>query len=178
MKTLTIAIALMASSALSLPALAEGTGMKTDGQSTSAADEMRTKAQAQSDMQVHSSGDQEKAAGMMGGGEAAGLSGKNLSGEEIREIQQALKDAGTDIDVDGTWSDSTAQALESYQKGKGLTPSGELDQHTLSSLGVDVEMSGAQQAEMPEVQPEGPLGREPAMRPSGSDMMEDGQSAQ
>ncbi|EKV26690.1 hypothetical protein C882_2199 [Caenispirillum salinarum AK4] len=143
MKKLAIAAALAASTALSLPAFAEGTGA-TASQKTQAdmQTQTQTEAQAKPDMPTQP------------GGETAGLSGENLDEEKVRAIQQALKDAGADIEVDGVWGDSTAQALAAYQRDEGLAPSGELDPRTIASLGVTLEGDGPQQAEIPEEKPE------------------------
>lgn len=170
MKKLAIAAALAASTALSLPALAEGTGMKTDAQSTASGGQMPAETQAQTDTQTQQPSEgQGQTAAVEQGGEAAGISGENLSEEEVRKLQQALKDAGADIEVDGVWGDSTAQALSAYQRDEGLTPSGELDQRTIASLGVDIEASGSQQAEVPEEKPETGTADEPAMQSPETD---------
>ncbi|WP_404384847.1 peptidoglycan-binding protein [Caenispirillum salinarum] len=178
MKKLAIAAALAAGTALSLPALAEGTGMKTDTQSSATGTQMQTETQAQPDMQTRQQGEPGQAAAMQQGGEAAGMSGENLSEDEVRRLQQALKDAGADIEVDGIWGDSTAQALSAYQRDEGLAPSGELDQRTIASLGVDIEVSGSQQAEIPEEKPETGAGDEPVMQSPDTDATGDEPLAQ
>jgi peptidoglycan hydrolase-like protein with peptidoglycan-binding domain len=59
--------------------------------------------------------------------------------EVIRQVQQALKDAGHDAGpVDGTWGDQTKQALTEYQQANNLEPTGNINLSTLSNLGIEV----------------------------------------
>lgn len=82
--------------------------------------------------------------------QAAGMSGERMSQSEIRQVQQALKDAGQDVEVDGVWGAETAQALSNYQEENGLTGSGELDSQTMARLGVERDAGAApQQAQRP-----------------------------
>ncbi len=81
-------------------------------------------------------------------GQSAGLSGENLSEDEIRRLQQALRDSGQDVEVDGVWGENTTQALRSYQQENDLTGSGELDQQTLARLGVSIDPQQAQTPDM------------------------------
>ena len=55
---------------------------------------------------------------------------------QVRELQQALKDAGHDVTVDGKFGSETQSALRSYQQAKGMQATGQPDSQTLSSLGV------------------------------------------
>jgi peptidoglycan hydrolase-like protein with peptidoglycan-binding domain len=91
-----------------------------------------------------------------GGGEAAvtGQTGSNLgsspaqktptssagmaaSSEEIRQIQQALKDRGQDPGtVNGVMTPQTQQALRTFQSQQGLNATGTLDAQTRTALGV------------------------------------------
>lgn len=78
------------------------------------------------------------------GGSAPGGDTQNLSSEQIREVQQALKDKGHDVGpVDGILGPQTENALKEYQKAQGMSASGELDSQTLSSLGVSGSAVGA-----------------------------------
>jgi len=129
--TLATAAALALATAFGGPALAEGMKSTQAGAETSAG----TQASA---------------------GAAAGLSGENLDSTEVRAIQQALKDAGHDVTVDGQWGDNTAQAVLDYQQANGLQGSGELDPRTIAALGVDLEAAGGmqtQQAQTPDSKP-------------------------
>jgi peptidoglycan hydrolase-like protein with peptidoglycan-binding domain len=77
------------------------------------------------------------------------MSGDDLGESDVRKIQQARKDAGHDVEVDGDWGDETRQALRDYQEEKNLGQSGDLDRQTIAELGVDVDARGTQQAENP-----------------------------
>lgn len=78
------------------------------------------------------------------GASGAGGGAQNLSREQIREMQQALKDKGHDVGaVDGVWGPMTQNALREYQQAQGMTASGEPDSQTMSSLGVSGSAVGA-----------------------------------
>jgi murein L,D-transpeptidase YcbB/YkuD len=64
--------------------------------------------------------------------------GQQLSQSEIENVQQHLQQQGfyTNAKVDGRWGPHTRQAVESFQQAKGLPATGQLDQQTLSALGV------------------------------------------
>lgn len=127
MKTITFAAALAAATALTAPTFAAGSG-----------DTAQTGATMQTESQAGASQSQSGAGTAATQDQAAGMSGDNLEQEEVRELQQALKDAGQDVEVDGVWGDNTAEALRKYQEEEGLTPSGELDDRTLTALGLDL----------------------------------------
>jgi len=56
----------------------------------------------------------------------------------VRSAQQALKQKGYDVGtVDGQLGPNTESALRQFQQSQGITQSGNLDQQTLSALGVD-----------------------------------------
>jgi peptidoglycan hydrolase-like protein with peptidoglycan-binding domain len=61
----------------------------------------------------------------------------------VRQVQEKLKSAGHDIQVDGVWGPNTQAALREYQQKQGHQPTGELDQQTLSALGVEAEGAAA-----------------------------------
>lgn len=59
--------------------------------------------------------------------------------ERIREIQQALKDRGYPLEVNGAWDASTVDALKGFQtdqKIENLSGKGKLDSLTLIALGL------------------------------------------
>lgn len=63
---------------------------------------------------------------------------KNLSEDDIRQIQEALKEAGHDPgQVDGIWGPETEQALRAFEQEKGIESTGELNDETLSALGLE-----------------------------------------
>ena len=59
------------------------------------------------------------------------------SSDEVRQVQQHLKDKGAEVGaVDGVMGPKTRAALKSFQQQQGLTASGEIDSSTLTALGV------------------------------------------
>ena len=76
-----------------------------------------------------------------GVGGAAGSDKSSMSGQmsqdQIKKIQQALKDKGHDPGpIDGNMNARTQQALRAFQKSQNLTVTGTLDSSTASALGV------------------------------------------
>ena len=56
----------------------------------------------------------------------------------IREIQLRLNQRGFQTYVDGVWSAHTQAALQRFQQAQGITPSGHVNQQTLTALGYPV----------------------------------------
>ena len=56
------------------------------------------------------------------------------SGEDVKELQKALNDAGYSLDVDGKFGTKTQTAVKSYQKSKGLSVDGIVGNNTWTSL--------------------------------------------
>lgn len=55
----------------------------------------------------------------------------------VKAAQQTLQQQGLyKGNIDGTFSPETRSAIREYQQNSGLTVNGQLDQQTLSSLGV------------------------------------------
>lgn len=73
--------------------------------------------------------------------------------QSIRELQQALNDAGYNVMVDGIWGQQTRTALEEFQQQEGIEPTGEPDQQTLSALQLDHLDTGMQPGMGAETQP-------------------------
>jgi peptidoglycan hydrolase-like protein with peptidoglycan-binding domain len=72
-------------------------------------------------------------------GTQATIDHTTLSQDEIRKIQNELNNAGFDPKgVDGVWGPDTRAALQDYQQQQNLPGNGELNQPTLSALGVEV----------------------------------------
>jgi peptidoglycan hydrolase-like protein with peptidoglycan-binding domain len=62
--------------------------------------------------------------------------------EQVRAVQQALKDKGHDPgNVDGVMGPKTRSALRDFQKKEGIKDTGQLDQDTMSKLGVETKTS-------------------------------------
>ncbi|HUK40665.1 MAG TPA: peptidoglycan-binding domain-containing protein [Candidatus Acidoferrales bacterium] len=66
------------------------------------------------------------------------MSQSNTSGQgDIRSLQQALRDKGFDPGpIDGMMGPQTRQALQSFQRSKNITATGELDNETSQQLGL------------------------------------------
>jgi peptidoglycan hydrolase-like protein with peptidoglycan-binding domain len=66
-----------------------------------------------------------------------------ISTAGVRQIQQRLNQAGFDVsNVDGIWSNQTAQGARDYQKSNGLEPTGTLTLSLLNSLGLQNVLRG------------------------------------
>jgi len=70
----------------------------------------------------------------------SGKSGRAAAGgnaEQVKAVQQALKDKGHDPgEVDGKMGPKTQAALRDYQQKEGLKATGRVDGETASKLGV------------------------------------------
>jgi hypothetical protein len=86
--------------------------------------------------------------------------------QSIRELQQALNDAGYNVMVDGIWGQQTRTALEEFQQQEGIEPTGEPDQQTLSALQLDHLDTGMQPGMGAETQP-GALEEDPTLEQDG-----------
>jgi peptidoglycan hydrolase-like protein with peptidoglycan-binding domain len=70
--------------------------------------------------------------------------GMAASSEEIQKLQQALKDRGQDPGtVNGVMTPQTQQALRSFQKQQGLSPTGTLDAQSRTALGLGLSAGNA-----------------------------------
>jgi hypothetical protein len=106
--------------------------------------------------------------GMSNDMNASGSSSSSTGNEStVRSAQQALKDKGYDVGTaDGKMGPRTEDALKQFQQAQGLPQTGDLDQQTLSKLGVS-EGGGASSAAS-----SGPSGATTsASSPSGSNSM-------
>jgi hypothetical protein len=73
-------------------------------------------------------------AGSQGGQQQA----QAQSPELVRQAQQALKDKGIDAGpVDGQWGPLTRQGVKQFQEQNQIQATGQLDQQTLASLGIE-----------------------------------------
>ncbi|WP_109119478.1 peptidoglycan-binding domain-containing protein [Azospirillum sp. TSO22-1] len=66
-----------------------------------------------------------------------------MSRDNVRNVQQALNDNGSHLDVDGRWGPATRAALEDFQRSHDLKPSGRLDSATRHALNLDQPRTGA-----------------------------------
>jgi peptidoglycan hydrolase-like protein with peptidoglycan-binding domain len=88
-------------------------------------------------------------------GQPGGSKGAELdeSPENIRRVQEALKEHGQDLEVDGDWGPRTSSAVQKFQQEQGLDASGKLDSATLQALGV-AEQVGSQEGETSQDRPQ------------------------
>jgi peptidoglycan hydrolase-like protein with peptidoglycan-binding domain len=74
---------------------------------------------------------------------ATGMSGQR-SRDEVKQVQEALKDKGHDPGmVDGIMGPKTQQAIRAFQKKNNIDVTGRLDDKTASALGVESSAAGA-----------------------------------
>ena len=81
--------------------------------------------------------------GSVGSGSSSSMSGQ-MSQDQIKKIQQALKDKGHDPGpIDGNMNSRTQDALRAFQKSQNITVTGTLDSSTAAALGVTAPSSSA-----------------------------------
>ena len=89
----------------------------------------------------------------------SGKSGRAAAGgnaEQVKAVQQALKDKGHDPgEVDGKMGPKTQAALRDYQQKEGLKATGRLDSETASKLGVQASASSSSSSSSPAASPSG-----------------------
>lgn len=61
----------------------------------------------------------------------------NMSGGNVRQLQQALQAHDIDVSIDGVFGPNSKKALEKFQIQKGLPDSGELDSATRTTLNIE-----------------------------------------
>lgn len=72
---------------------------------------------------------------------SAGMAGKS---QQVKAVQQALKDKGHDPGaIDGKMGPKTQAALRDFQSKEGLKASGRLDADTMAKLGVQTKAGAA-----------------------------------
>lgn len=84
----------------------------------------------------------EKRSGAAYGEETSGqqITARELSAEQVRQLQEALKESGIDPGpVDGIAGPKTQQAIRDFQQEQGLASTGELDQEVLEALDLDAQ---------------------------------------
>jgi hypothetical protein len=130
-------LATVACLAATFPALAQGNpngsppqakSHQQQSQTTGSNGQMGNQAQQQNSNQMQASNGQERT-----------IQPSSLSRREIREVQRNLNKSGFDAKrVDGIWGRETEAALRNFQQAKRLPGNGQLDQQTLSALGVNI----------------------------------------
>ena len=144
MKTWTTVIALIAAGTFAAaPAFAQGTS--TSGESKDKAQSSGSPAAGGSSSTDSSAAkpDTGMKSGKMKSGKGGMAHGGNM--EQVRAVQQALKDKGHDPgEIDGKMGPKTQAALRDYQSKEGLKATGRLDSETMAKLGVEAKSSAAE----------------------------------
>ncbi len=82
-----------------------------------------------------------------------------MKSEQVKAVQQALKDKGHDPGaVDGKMGPKTQAALRDFQSKEGLKASGRLDADTMAKLGVQAKAGAAAGGTPPSASPSGTSG--------------------
>lgn len=64
--------------------------------------------------------------------------------QTVMQVQQKLNKEGFDAgNADGNWGPQTAEAVKNFQQKNDLPQTGQLDQQTLSKLGINLSSSGS-----------------------------------
>jgi peptidoglycan hydrolase-like protein with peptidoglycan-binding domain len=59
-----------------------------------------------------------------------------MQGEDVRQVQEALKTAGINLEPDGFFGNDTEKAVRQFQQQKGLTADGVVGAQTRKELGL------------------------------------------
>lgn len=140
-----LALAMLATAAISMPAMAQN-----------AKEPMAPPSQPQNQQQAQQPGAQkatpqqatpqqaaqkqaaQKQAAQKQPAEEQSISPWKLSRNEIRKLQTALKKDGFKVGkIDGRWGPETRAAVRSFQESKGIKANGQLDEQTISDLGLN-----------------------------------------
>jgi peptidoglycan hydrolase-like protein with peptidoglycan-binding domain len=70
------------------------------------------------------------------GSQGSAMNPSNFNDDQVRRIQQALKNSGQDLTVDGKWGAESQEAVRKFQQAQGLSANGQLTQETMAALNV------------------------------------------
>jgi len=128
-------LSIVATAAVAYPAFAQQpNSMRPEGQQPAAKTQQMQRMQNQHMQQTQTQQMQQ-------------ISANDLSQQQIRDVQGALKKKGFDPGaVNGTWDSRTQAALHDFQTKEGMNASGKLDHQTLSALGLDASKFAAGEA--------------------------------
>ncbi len=66
------------------------------------------------------------------------ISPQKLNAQQVRQLQQSLNDKGFSVGaVDSEWGPRTEEALKKFQESKSMPSSGQLNESTISALGLN-----------------------------------------
>jgi hypothetical protein len=133
------ALALLATAALSVPAIAApSSNQSSQAQQSQPQQSQQQPQQPQSQAQgTNTQQDQNQTAQNQPNGSQP-ISPQGLSRSQVRQVQQALDKSGFQVGrVDGRWGPETTNALKQFQQSKNAQADGQLDQQTISDLGLN-----------------------------------------
>ncbi len=108
-----------------------------------AAGDTQSRSSDSSSTQQSDSPRMEGSTGASGSASVSGSAQMQNDPETIRQVQQQLSQKGHDVSADGMMGPKTQAALKKFQKQEGLQATGQLDQQTLTALGVGESQSGS-----------------------------------
>jgi peptidoglycan hydrolase-like protein with peptidoglycan-binding domain len=130
MKKLTLI--LLASAALALPGVGTALAQNDQNQQPQAQQQQPANQQPENSTQTNQPQPNQQASNQP-------IQPQQLSRSGVRQIQQALAKKGFHTGrADGFWGPRTSSALRSFQQAKNIQGNGEINQQTLSQLGVNV----------------------------------------
>jgi hypothetical protein len=66
------------------------------------------------------------------------ISPQKLNAQQVRQLQQSLNDKGFNVGaVDSEWGPRTEEALKKFQESKSMPSTGQLNESTISALGLN-----------------------------------------
>ncbi|MGD9009953.1 MAG: peptidoglycan-binding domain-containing protein, partial [Desulfobacteraceae bacterium] len=65
------------------------------------------------------------------------LQSPNMRGDDVRQLQQALANAGLEVEVDGIFGQQTSEAVKKFQQQNDLTVDGIVGPATLAALAIE-----------------------------------------
>lgn len=135
-----LAIALLATAALSAPAMAQNKNNVPANQQAQhqANQQEKTNQSPQANNNQDQNANQKQAQNQP-------IAPQDMSRGEIRQVQSALDKSGDNVGrVDGHWGPKTKDALNKFQQSKGIQANGQLDQQTVADLGLNPDQFNAQ----------------------------------
>jgi peptidoglycan hydrolase-like protein with peptidoglycan-binding domain len=65
------------------------------------------------------------------------LQSPHMSGDDVRQLQQALANAGLEVEVDGIFGQLTSEAVKKFQQQNNLTIDGIVGPATVAALAIE-----------------------------------------
>lgn len=130
-------VALLATTALAAPAVGQQANQDQGAQQSQGTQQTEQKSQPA----VKQSG-QQTTSRQQGDGPGMSYDAQSLDERQIRQIQQALNKKGFHAgNADGTWGEETRQAVRNFQKAQDIKQTGQLDERTVSAMGVQFDQA-------------------------------------